>query len=1467
MSLMKTSVCDAGGHCYDGRGGEIVKMGYLRKLKTMKKRFFILRGDSSEASARLEYYEDEKKWKKNHSPRRAISLKTCFNINRRQDTKHKYVIALYTKDDCFGLVLDSEEELEDWLKALLSLQYGEDIVDGEEPKPTFEHVWQVTVLNKGLGNTRNILGRHLLCLTDRSLSLVKLSQEERAETYEFSLVSIRRCGRSDCFFYMEVGRSSCTGEGELWMQTEDTNIADNMHAAILHAMSNNSSKEEQVPRPRSSSTNEVSKPIAMLQRRQTHVGNSSVKEAVLLTSSTTRAMPTNEVDSHGQPHQALSCVGSGGAGTHQRTYSFPLSEPGPRTPWESRRGSTGRTNKRTSGSINVHSSGRERSDSVPSRTRTISDGPHPLPHLHTSHSLFPNSGNSRPHSVCWPAGSPVSPASGPCSTDSPGSSVSIEEGDGEGWAGYGHSLTPDEPVILEENCSDDIAWPGSMSLLLPVRKLSPSQVPTSISAGSPSQDAYSLHSSSPLDPLGGYMTMIQHDTGTGVSEASARRHAPSSSNHSHASSLAEETPNGYVPMAPMDDGYVDMEPVQLGQRYHGEDYARGEMSPSSSCSITSGTPSTDMRFSEYHLEKVSSYFTPSEEDETSSLDRPMRAYSVGSRPDAMKRTNRLDIVNQTDALRVRAFSVGSRTVNKLSSRALAYDLYMTRQHPMLTPPHHPGGHHLTPTPTAGGKKSLSAPLLCNSWSGGGTLRHHLHGSSHSSVEPMDDLMEMDFTRNSRIKPKANPGGNKLEDRTSVINGYVDMSSRSTASKQADTKSGNMVAASPPKSVIPTISSKTNVDYHAQSPPVPTPVKLIGSSSMSPKNVGPYMEMRPGSSPPAKSSVVQRKTSTVDPPFPEIKVLSSQPTSDGLSDGTQNTSSLSPYMEMKSELYHHSFPVSSGCQNRKPTSPIQEEYMDMAKPSSVESSMGVSTVARTAPVDTPQPKKPPEGYVEMAWTGGSKPSHRSSLETYRSNSEDYMNLSFEGRGNSKRKDKRKGRYSSQPIAIQARELEAGTVTGKSQSSSTSPVYSLSGLIGRKHSSGTPPKVPPPAFLPLGHTSGISPSSSPSSTLRRTHNHKANRRDSIENTGLTTPTGSSVTIFPFSLNSPGSPMKPFPGQQQNKSQLPPLATAPGTDINYELSRKCLVDATSGTVRLSYPGDPYSPESTTTTPDSSSSSSEQPTPVNVESLNDLNKVESPRIHNYVNYSPLHRSKEEPVYAVMRPVPSRKISVPARVMNLKTDSMDLTPIPDSWKPQSTAMFCLSETVSTPKLVTSSTVAPNKEAVQFGRQNVTASDNKVGKVGTIAWQPSGSSTRPADASNIGKISRQPSGSSLGSAEGAISRQLSNSSVESVVAGPASSVSVGSPTSSRPPSVSSERELHYASLDLAPSGSEGEDGSRSPHSIKAQGSLTESSTSSPSPNPVNQGTGESAFTYAEIDFAKSEGLRNVSYSLNRKLRH
>ena len=59
----------------------------------------------------------------------------------------------------------------------------------------------------------------------------------------------------------------------------------------------------------------------------------------------------------------------------------------------------------------------------------------------------------------------------------------------------------------------------------------------------------------------------------------------------------------------------------------------GDLSPGlSSCSITSGTPSTDARFSEFHLDKVASYFTPSDDDIIFNV-RQTRAYSTGSKPD------------------------------------------------------------------------------------------------------------------------------------------------------------------------------------------------------------------------------------------------------------------------------------------------------------------------------------------------------------------------------------------------------------------------------------------------------------------------------------------------------------------------------------------------------------------------------------------------------------------------------------------------------------------------------------------------------------------------------------------------------------------------------------------------------------------------------------------------------------------
>ena len=137
-----------------------------------------------------------------------------------------------------------------------------------------------------------------------------------------------------------------------------------------------------------------------------------------------------------------------------------------------------------------------------------------------------------------------------------------------------------------------------------------------------------------------------------------RMYTSSSGAHSRASSLAEEV-DGYVPMAQptmegMDD-YMNMVPKMQSTLQND-----AMSSATSSCSITSGTPSTDIRFSEYHLEKMTSRFTPDEDE--NQIQGHLRTYSVGSKLEHNKRKHHIDRVTAEHANhRVRAFSVGSRT--------------------------------------------------------------------------------------------------------------------------------------------------------------------------------------------------------------------------------------------------------------------------------------------------------------------------------------------------------------------------------------------------------------------------------------------------------------------------------------------------------------------------------------------------------------------------------------------------------------------------------------------------------------------------------------------------------------------------------------------------------------------------------------------------------------------------------------
>ncbi|MEQ2217186.1 hypothetical protein XENOCAPTIV_027995 [Xenoophorus captivus] len=113
----------------EGQAGElhasedVRKSGYLRKQKSMHRRYFVLRAASERGPARLEYYESEKKFRgKAPVPKKAVALETCFNINKRADSKNKHMIVLYTRAESFAVAAENEEDQHQWFQAMVELQ-------------------------------------------------------------------------------------------------------------------------------------------------------------------------------------------------------------------------------------------------------------------------------------------------------------------------------------------------------------------------------------------------------------------------------------------------------------------------------------------------------------------------------------------------------------------------------------------------------------------------------------------------------------------------------------------------------------------------------------------------------------------------------------------------------------------------------------------------------------------------------------------------------------------------------------------------------------------------------------------------------------------------------------------------------------------------------------------------------------------------------------------------------------------------------------------------------------------------------------------------------------------------------------------------------------------------------------------------------------------------------------------------
>lgn len=238
LVVMESQVCE-NQSCEDVR-----KSGYLRKQKSMHRRYFVLRAASERGPARLEYYESEKKFRgKAPVPKKAVALETCFNINKRADSKNKHMIVLYTRAESFAIAAENEADQDEWYQAMVDLQCkSKNPTDSgaagdygvPNPGPAFKEVWQVKVWPKGLGQAKNLVGIYRLCLTDKTVNFVKLNSDAAAVVLQ--LMNVRRCGHSENFFFVEVGRSAVTGPGEFWMQVDDSVVAQNMHETLLEAM-------------------------------------------------------------------------------------------------------------------------------------------------------------------------------------------------------------------------------------------------------------------------------------------------------------------------------------------------------------------------------------------------------------------------------------------------------------------------------------------------------------------------------------------------------------------------------------------------------------------------------------------------------------------------------------------------------------------------------------------------------------------------------------------------------------------------------------------------------------------------------------------------------------------------------------------------------------------------------------------------------------------------------------------------------------------------------------------------------------------------------------------------------------------------------------------------------------------------------------------------------------------------------
>lgn len=714
--------------------------------------------------------------------------------------------------------------------------------------------------------------------------------------------------------------------------------------------------------------------------------------------------------------------------------------------------------------------------------------------------------------------------------------------------------------------------------------------------------------------------------------------------------------------------------------------------------------------------------------------------------------------------------------------------------------------------------------------------NHSAKTAHGSIDHMDDLMEIDYSNRSNDSISSNV---------------------------------NNISGTPVKSSPVNIPTKSGEDYMNMSGRNSKPHTPSGG------NMSPYVDMRPAST--------RRISENVDNEYMDMNASRRTNATSSLSSSPLKTMSAprtvplpapsnnSTYMDMSPRSYDGS--------SRKNRMTSSVTSLSSAKVPS-DDYLNMSPVNKSLlEVGLPAQSSAPDGYMEMSWNTKNKNSAVNvdkSNENPSSSSDEYINMDFsnnnDGAGTSDSSSSAKDRSISMPITIQKRHSSSNR-TNKSINSG-----SIEGA--------------PPIYLPLANpmTASISPTRS---TTNRT---RCDSRDS----GIVTPSsGSQATIFPFS---PASP-KQF-------------------ETTEDLSRKCLMDGTSGTIKLSE-DDIIEEEPRTPVPmgmnnekhvETLSSDyavmnlgepvSKKPnlaaTPVQIKpsppSANTSHFLLNPDSGNtdYINCTPnapscsskivtpkpispaAHNSTNEvgdyalmnPLKTVMSPVQTPQNSVtPPQTVSKKSLCLQLS---SQEKLNSNSCFkpiveddhsnrnhsLLNRQVS--ERVLHHSYDSGYEILarpNLSRPNSVNSEKIKCTTSFLSNRPSSAlSSTSLSTSTLCEIRSQCSSSQT------LRNMMDTSAVPSPMSGTSRPESVSSDIhmASRPPSVTSERELHYASLELPPCSS------TNPYSSQQKMDVDQKMDFSTSPSPQQTSSSSSsassqqsqpAFTYAQIDFVKSESLK------------